>query len=75
MPLDTMLRRVRAETAAEQRRANDLAGTVTALLGAGGDTSEAERELFDVLDGLALLRMREHAIEVMRAFAPATAEA
>lgn len=73
MSLDTMLHTVRAETAAEQLRADDLAGTVSALLGAGRDTSEAERELFGVLDGLALLRMREHAIEVMRGFASAAA--
>ncbi len=33
--MDTMLRTVRSETAAEQLRADDLAGTVTALLGAG----------------------------------------
>ena len=69
MPLDTMLRTVRTETAAERRRADDLAGTVTALLRAGRDSSEAERELFGVLDWLALLRMRQHAIEVMRACA------
>lgn len=69
MPLDTMLRTVRSETAAEQLRADDLAGTVAALLGAGGDSSQAEQQLFGVLDGLALLRMREHAIEVMRAYA------
>ena len=61
--------------AAEQLRVNGLAGTVTALLGSGRDSSEVERELFGVLEGLALLRMREHAIEVMRAYAPANAGA
>lgn len=75
MPLDTMLRTVRAETEAEQLRANDLAGTVIALLGTRRDSGEVEQEIFDVLNGLALLRMREHAIEVMRTFAPATAGA
>ncbi|AWN49456.1 hypothetical protein DK419_26525 [Methylobacterium terrae] len=69
MPLDTMLQTVREETAAEQLRADDLAGTVTALLGAGRDSGDAERELFGVLDGLALLRMRQHAIGVMRTYA------
>ena len=65
MPLDTMLRTVRAETASQKIRANDLAETVTALLRAGRDCREVKRELFGVLDGLALLRTREHAIEVM----------
>lgn len=69
MPLDTMLRMFREEAAAEQLRANALAGTVTALLGAGRDSSAAEQELFGVLDRLALLRKREHTIEVMRAYA------
>lgn len=65
MPLDTMLRTVRAETASQKIRANDLAETVTALLRAGRDCREVKRELFGFLDGLALLRTREHAIEVM----------
>lgn len=75
MLLDTMLRTVRAETASEQLRANDLAVTVTSLLGTDRDGGEAERELYRVLDGLALLREREHAIEVMRNFASTTAAA
>ncbi len=69
MPLDTMLQTVRAETASEQLCANGLAGTVKALLGTGRDGGEAERELYRVLDGLALLRAREHAIGVMCHFA------
>ncbi len=75
MHLDTMLRTVRAETASQRLRADDLAGKVTALLGSGRDCGEAERELFGVLDGLALLRMRAQAIEAMRGFAVTTAEA
>ncbi|AWN37120.1 hypothetical protein [Methylobacterium radiodurans] len=75
MPLDTMLRTMRAETASQQLRADGLAGKVTALLGAGRDCGEAERELFGVLDGLALLRMRAQAIEAMRGFAASPAEA
>ncbi len=69
MPLDTMLRAIRAETTSEQLRANDLAVTVKSLLGTGRDGGEAEREMYRVLDGLALLRAREHAIEVMRTYA------
>lgn len=69
MPLDTMLRTVRAETASEQLRADDLTVTVMALVGTGRDGGEAERELFRALDGLALLRAREHAIGVMCHFA------
>lgn len=75
MPLDTMLRTIRAETVAGRLRANDLAEAVTFLLGEGRDSSQAERELFDALDRLTFLRMRQHAIEVMRGFAFTTAEA
>lgn len=66
MPWTALLMALDTEMTAAQRRASDQSKTVMALLAAGTDSAEAERELFRELDRLTLLRERQQLIRAMR---------